>query len=209
MDDESESPRPGGRAPQVSDSGMIDKTTKRNRFLLDRRCQSAVAYRVLAVLAGIGVLYAVAVYVLLGSSAVRSGSVAETRVLFLAVHGAYFVLGGAILVVTTLLLTHRYAGPAVVMESAVAKMRRGDYDGRLTTRAKDFHKGLTEELRHLRDELSEREELRADLLDRLGRSLDSGELTNARELVEQLRAGPTASTTRAAAGAKAVKTSQV
>lgn len=171
----------------MTDPGKTGRRPKRLTFLLDRRGQVGVACRVVALLAGIGVLYAVAVWFLLGSDLVTEANLGEVRLVFLGLHTLYFVLGGAILLVGTLVLTHRFAGPAYVMRIAVARMRRGEYDVRLTTRETDYHKELSEELRQLRDELVAREQRRAHVLVDLQRSLDQGDTARAAELLQLLR----------------------
>ncbi len=158
----------------------------------------------LLVLTGIGALYAVAVWFLIGSDLIWGGSLGQMRLVLMGVHAAYFVIGGGILLVATLLVTHRYAGPALVMERAVDSMRRGEYDTRLSTRAGDFHKDLTLKLRHLRDELREREDARTTLLTELEACLEQGDIAGGRARAEELRKGPTASTAKAAQETAAV-----
>ena len=156
------------------------------RYLLDARPQLTFAALVLCVLAGIGLLYASAVYFLADTELLRDRPVEEVRTVLLIVHTAYFVVGGAILFVTVLLLTHRFVGPAYVMQRAVAGMRRGDYSARLGLRKRDSHRAAVAELRLLRDELAEREDARREMLQRLERFLEAGEMTGARNCVQEL-----------------------
>ena len=160
------------------------------RYLLDRSSQMSVTIHLLSVLACIGLLYAVAVYVLLGSELLYGKTMAELRQVLLGIHTAYFVVGGTILALTALLLTHRYAGPAFVMQRAVRAMRQQDYTSRLNLRVRDFHKPLATELALLRDELAEREDARAEQLRELERSLDAGDEATTRALLAQLMARP-------------------
>ncbi|MDJ0976753.1 MAG: hypothetical protein QNJ98_20020 [Planctomycetota bacterium] len=185
----------------MSDSGKTGSRPKRIRFLLDRRSQLTIAWQVVGVLAGVGLLYAVAVYFLVGSDIVREGSLGDMRILLLCVHALYFLLGGAILLVVTLLITHRFVGPAYVMKNAIAEMRRGRYDARLSTRTRDFHKDLSEELRLLQSELEAGAVRRADLLARLAQCLDEGRIEAAGELIAQLTSevAPAETSPRAAA----------
>lgn len=186
----------------MSDSAGGGRPQKRSRFLLNRPGQSTIAWRLAGILAGVCLLYATAVWFLVGSDLVQGASIAEMRRLLLGVHAAYFVIGGGILLITTLLLTHRYAGPALVMERAVAAMRRGDYDEVLSTRDKDFLKSLTAELSALRDEMRTREERREEMLERLQAGVEAGDVTVVRAILEDLRrrttsAGRTASSAAA------------
>jgi hypothetical protein len=160
------------------------------RYLLDRPSQMTVTIHLLCVLAGIGLLYAVAVYALLGSELLSGWTAAELRRVLLGVHTAYFVVGGTVLALVALLLTHRYAGPAFVMQRAVQAMREGDYTSRLELRRHDFHKPLATELALLRDELAAREEGRAKLLGELEQSLDAGDEAATRALLAKLMDRP-------------------
>ena len=172
----------------MSDSGPSEKPSFVNRrYLLDRPSQMSVTIHLLSVLAGVGLLYAVAVYVLLGSELLDGKSMAELRRVLLGVHTAYFVVGGTILALTALLLTHRYAGPAFVMQRAVHAMRQRDYSSRLHLRLRDFHKPLAQELALLRDELAAQATLRTDLLRELERTLDAGDESHARTVLAKLR----------------------
>ena len=161
----------------------------RRRYLLDRSSQVSVTLHLVSVLAGIGCLYAVAVYVLLGSDMMSGKTTAEMRGVLLGVQLAYFVVGGAILVLTALLLTHRYVGPAHVMRLAIRAMRAADYRPRLNVRRRDYHKSLTRELAVLGDELAAREAERMSLLKDLERSLDAGDDAAARVILQRLLGG--------------------
>lgn len=172
----------------MSDSGPSGKPSFVNRrYLLDRPSQMSVTIHLLSVLACVGLLYAVAVYVLLGSELLDGKSMGELRNVLLGVHTAYFVVGGVILALTALLLTHRYAGPALVMQRAVHAMRHRDYTSRLHLRLRDFHKPLAQELALLRDELAAQQAVRLDLLGELERSLDVGDEAQIRAVLAKLR----------------------
>lgn len=166
------------------------------RYLIEPRSQLGFAGLVLCVLAGIGLLYASAVFFLADTDLLRDRSVGEMRTVLLLVHTAYFVVGGAILFVTVLLLTHRFVGPAYVMHRAVEGMRRGDYSARLRLRRRDCHRDLVAQLRLLRDEMAEREDAQQGTLERLDAYLAAGDAAGARALLQELLA-------RSAARAKA------
>lgn len=150
------------------------------RYLIDRPSQVSVALHVAGVIAGIGLLYAFAVFVVLGSDTFRGKTVGESRLMLLAVHTGYFVIGGAILVVLVLLLTHRFAGPGYVMRQAVERMRRGDYSARLNLRPRDYHKDLARQLTLLQEELAERDRAHAEPLRGLEQASSDGDLAEAR-----------------------------
>ena len=156
------------------------------RYLLDPRPQLTFALLVLTALGGIGLLYASAVYFLADTGLLGGRTVAEVRSFLLMIHTAYFVVGGAILFVTVVLLTHRFVGPAYVIQRAVEGMRRGDFSVRLELRKRDCHRAVVEQLGLLRDELAEREDARQKTGQRLERCLDAGDTTGARACLQQL-----------------------
>lgn len=159
------------------------------RYLLDRQSQLQFSLLVLLVVSGIGLLYAVAIYYLVDSDLVRGRSAGQVRTVLLLVHAAYFIVCGILLFATVLLLTHRFVGPAYVMQMAVEKMRRGDYSGRLSLRDRDFHTGLAGQLREWRAELVARDNARMEVFARLQRCMDDGNDAEARKLVAKLVVG--------------------
>ncbi len=160
------------------------------QYLLERGTQLPFALLILGVLVGLGTLYAGAVWFLADTHLMRDRSAGEVRTVLLLVHTGYGVIGGGILFISTLLLTHRFVGPSFVMRQAVAKMRRGDFTGRLNLRRRDYHKELAEELRQLRDELAERHDRRTLTLESLEACLAKGDVAGARILVAELREQP-------------------
>jgi len=161
---------------------------KRARFLVDWRHQFAVMAQLLGVLFGVGLLYALGLLVLPGQDAMHELSPGEARDVFLRANAIYFALGAAILGVVSLLLTHRVAGPAYVMERAVHGMRKGDYSRRLNLRRRDYLKDLAAAIEALRAETVEKQETRKKKLSDLKSCLGEGDTAAATELVKQLLA---------------------
>lgn len=165
----------------MTEPGIPDKRSRiARRYLLDRSSQIPVVLYIVGTVAGIGLLYAFAVFVLLGSEAMADKSIAENRYLMLTVHAAYSIVGGAILFVLVLLLTHRFTGPAFVMRRAIKCMRKGDYSERLKLRPRDYHKELAQQLALLQKELAVREHAQAELLRDIAQALEEGDLERAR-----------------------------
>jgi len=160
---------------------------RRRRYLVDAGLQVAIALQLLGVLAGIGLLYTVGLFVLPDESALGALAPAELRRVLLKANAIYFALGGAIICVLAILLTHRPAGPALVLRRAVEAMRRGDFDERLSLRRRDYFKPLAAALAELRADLLARDEERARALADLSRCLEEGDIEAARELVARLR----------------------
>jgi hypothetical protein len=176
-----------------SASSQVPTKAHRTRYLLDRAAQLSVTWHLLGVLGGTFLLYAVAIFFLMGPGPVASMSADEARSLLLYVHLGYFGLGGAILAVTVLLLTHRFVGPAHVMRTAVEGMRRGDHSHRLDLRKRDYLQALAQELELMRTELADREARMRDALTLAHRRLDAGDERGAREALETVLDLPRAS----------------
>jgi len=170
------------------------------RYLLDRPSQLQFSMIVLLVVSGVGLLYAVAIYFLVDSDLLQGRSADHIRTVLLLVHVAYFMVGGILLFATVLLLSHRFVGPAYVMQRAVENMRRGDYSGRLSLRKGDFHAGLAKQLRDWRGELVAQDDARMEILARLQRCMDEGNEAEARRLVAQLVVGHAAGRVEPEAG---------
>jgi methyl-accepting chemotaxis protein len=177
----------------MSASAKQDKPSFfKRRYLLDRASQLPFALLILGVLVGIGTLYAAAVFFLADTHLLRGTSVGEMRLVLLVVHTGYGLIGGGILFVSVLLLTHRFVGPAHVMGQAVRKLRKHDFTARLSLRKRDYHKDLAEQLRLLRDELAEASDARTLAYERLETLLENGKVQEALAVVRELRAQPAA-----------------
>lgn len=151
-------------------------------YMVDRKLQLAVAAQLLGVLAGVAVLYVVGLLVLAGgggSDGLTAGEVLRANLI-------YFVLAAAILGVVALLITHRIAGPAFVVERAVRGMTRGDHTARLELRKRDYLKPLAAAVEELRAELDRR----AHVGEELKAALDRGDLDAARTLAERIQPAP-------------------
>lgn len=153
---------------------MTEQTSqaRRRRYLIDGASQLRIAFHILGVVLLIGVLDAVAVYVVSDPSVQGMQSLVDTRLLLLGVHAACLLLGGAFLFWIVVKETHRYAGPAFVMQRALEGMRKGDYGQRLSLRTTDYHNDLAAALDELRSEFAAREVKNARTLHRLERGLE-------------------------------------
>lgn len=163
---------------------------KRKRYVVDRELQATLTIKVLATMAGVGLLYVAGLFVIPGQPALESLSAAETRRLLLSSAAIYFALMTAIVGVVCLLLTHRVAGPAFVVQRALDAMRAGDYAQRVTLRRNDYLKGLAASVLHLAGHLHQKEAERAVIVKDLERCLQEGDLSAARELLTRLRPEP-------------------
>ncbi|HEX5138074.1 MAG TPA: hypothetical protein VFY93_13945, partial [Planctomycetota bacterium] len=98
----------------------------------------------------------------------------------------YLLLAAALLGVVALLITHRIAGPAFVVERALRGMTRGDHSARLELRRRDYLKPLAAAVEELRAELARR----AAACDELKAALDRGDLDAARAAAARVAPAP-------------------
>lgn len=173
-------------------SASPSRTNRRRRYVVDSRMQLSVTMQLVGVLAAVAVLYALAVLVFLSDDAVASLSSGEMRQYLLRANVIYFVLAAAILGVLTIMLTHRVAGPAFVLERAVKGMTEGDYGQRLTLRRRDYLQSLAATLDRFRTHLLEDAHEREEALERLSELLASSDVEEAALLVAELRGRSTA-----------------
>lgn len=159
---------------------------KRSRYFVDSRLQLAVVVPLLGILAVVAVAYAAAIYLLPGASALKSMSADETRSLFLRANIVYFAIAAAGIGAAAVYLTHRIAGPVVVIERALRAMQRGNYGQRLSLRPSDLLPSLAAAVRDLRSRLVEEAEQRRRLAEEVADRLDAGDLDEARKLLVQL-----------------------
>ena len=160
---------------------------KRERYFIDARLQLAVALPLLAVLGVVALAYAAAIYVLPGVGALKGMTAAETRSLFLRANIIYYGIAAVGVAAVAIFVTHRMAGPALVIERAVRALRRGEFEQRLGLRPGDSLRSLADAVTELRGHLVEQAERRQHLLGELASRLDANDLAAARELLVQLR----------------------
>jgi methyl-accepting chemotaxis protein len=159
---------------------------RRGTYIVDRELQFAFVFHFVAALALMGALYVAAVYLLPNAVVLEELGADEMRAYLLRSNLVYFVLATALLCGLSILLTHRVAGPARVIEHAVDGIRDGDFSRRLTLRKRDYLKGLAASVAQLSAHVRKREGERLALLRSIDRCLEENDLPAARELLHQL-----------------------
>lgn len=157
----------------------------RRQYVIDRQLQMGIAGYLAAGLGGVALLCAAALYVFLGGKAVPG--LDPLRRFLLVANATYFILAAGILTLLTILLTHRFAGPAYVMREAIDGMLEGDYGKRLSLRKKDYLKDLAVPLDQLRHTWVRHEENSRQTLENLEGALASGDTEAAQALVKELQ----------------------
>lgn len=157
---------------------------KRSRYMLGSGMQRSVALQLLAVVSAIALLHGLALLAL--GREIRLLSASETRLLFVGFGVFYWLVAIAVVGGAALLLTHRIAGPALVIERAVRALARGDSEPRLQLRPRDYLRSLSDSVLELRVELREQAEQRGRVLRELAAYLRDADARAALECLEQL-----------------------
>jgi len=161
---------------------------KRRITIVDKKLQFSLAITLTSVMAGMAGLYALAIFVLPSTGAMERMNAEETRTFFLGTNMVYFALATMILFTVALLLTHRIAGPAMVIERAVRSALQGDFDQRLSLRKRDHLRELADTISNWRDYLQSSDSEQQRCVTDLERCLSESDIDAAKELVQQLRA---------------------
>ena len=158
------------------------RSFRRLSYLVNNRMQLTMAFYMLAVMVGVAGLYLAALFLLPGQGTIEQLNAQETREVMLRANLIYFVLAACILFTVIILVSHRVAGPAFVVERALKGINAGDLEQRLSLRKRDYLKSMANEVNTLAQSLRERQELLGDL----DRCLQEQDVPAARELVQRM-----------------------
>jgi methyl-accepting chemotaxis protein len=160
----------------------------RKQFLVEPSIQMPLMVSVLGTVVAFSALYLATILILGadGSTLDDPSSRAATR-LGVAVTGAYFLLVLVAVAVVVIRMTHRFAGPARVLERAVRAMLEGDFGQRMAVRSKDMLRSLSAALLEVQTRWSREREQLAEFRGRLAEALEKGDLEAARALEREFR----------------------
>lgn len=166
--------------------GRPQKRTKikRSRYMLASRLQRSVALQLLAVVSAVALLHALALLAL--GPEIRLLQPDETRLLLAGFSSFFWLVTVTLVGGVALLLTHRIAGPALIIERAVRALARGDYEARLDLRPSDYMHSLSDSVAELRGQLREQADQRDRVLLELDAYLREADTEAALESLEQL-----------------------
>jgi hypothetical protein len=133
------------------------KSQRRRQYIVDRTFQLGVTYTVLGVIATVGFLYLAGLWILPDAESLRGAAPTTIRTLLVGTHAGYLILTLGSLAVISIILTHRIAGPAMVLRKAVRSLQAGVFDPRLTLRKRDYLHDLAADLSALASHLRERD----------------------------------------------------
>ncbi len=173
---------------EVSTSEKKGSKHGRWKYVIDARMQFSVLYMVLGVLALTSFAFIGAAVTLPESDALVGLTPTEVSTLTIQIAAVYFLFSFASLTWITLVLTHRVAGPAFVLERAVREMDRGNFESRTRLRKKDYLKSLSEALTEHASTLREERAMRLESLDRILESVRAGDVAVAESLLKSLAA---------------------
>ncbi|MHC4954684.1 MAG: hypothetical protein ACYTGZ_12430, partial [Planctomycetota bacterium] len=132
---------------------MTKRINRRRTRIVDTKLQVSLAVTLTGVMAGVAALYALGLYVLPSTGAMERMNAEETRVFFLGTNLVYFALATMILFSVALILTHRVAGPAMVIERAIRGTMSGEFNHRLQLRKRDHLQPLAKTILEWRNQL--------------------------------------------------------
>ena len=140
---------------------------KRKRLVVDKKWQLSVTAGIGGFALAAGILCLLGTYALSIADPVERISGQQMAMLALAVTGGYFAIVITFVVVAAIRITHRVAGPALVIGRALAALREGRYDSRLTLRKGDYLQDVAAEAKrlteHLQRERDEHERIRSEI----------------------------------------------
>jgi HAMP domain-containing protein len=174
----------------LEENGVSDEPArsivKRERYLIEARSQFALALPLVAIPLVVALAYALAIYLLPGEVALSAMTPEEARRISFHASLLYLAFATVAMAAAAVFLTHRFVGPARVIERAIREMSAGKYDQRVSLRPRDHLQSLASALMDLRDQLRERDERRRQLVRELASRLDEEDVKGARDLLIQL-----------------------
>lgn len=158
-------------------------TQARRNYIVDREFQLGVATAGATVVVVFGLLLAGAIFLLPNDGFLDGLRGDQVKSLLVGTHAAYYLLVAGWIVVGMILVTHRVAGPAMVLQRAVEAFKDGNYDARLNLRKRDYLKTLARSMGDLGAELERRDEAHERLRAAAIAAVESGDLDLLREEV--------------------------
>lgn len=176
---------------------------QRKRLVVDKKWQLSVTAGIGGFALAAGVLCLLGTYVLSIADPVDRLSGQEMAMLALAVTGGYFAIVITFLVVAAIRITHRVAGPALVIGRALAALREGRYDSRLTLRKGDYLQEVAAEAKRLTEQLQRQRDDHERIRSEIAAAVERGDRAVALKLLVHLGAANDALATPGSPSAKA------
>jgi len=156
------------------------KGFRRWRYVVDWRAQFGTALQIVGVLAAICLICAVGVNFVKSNEALEAMAPEAIRNFLFRATSVQFVINAITLTILAVYLTHRFAGPAFVLERAVRESLKGDHSRPVKLRERDYLKPLAGAVEELRHRAEDQERLIAEVTARL----EASDADGARELLK-------------------------
>jgi methyl-accepting chemotaxis protein len=166
------------------------KLNRGRHYIIDSKAQIGPTSQIVTTLIIVCSVFAVGLLYFTKDNPLFEMDAAEFRGFILQVFALYLLVSVTIFSVMVISLTHRFVGPANVIQRALNGILEGEYSHRVTLRRKDHLKSLADSVNDVREKLRVRQENRLKLLANLERCLVERDLSAASELVQRLREEP-------------------
>ena len=163
------------------------KHNRRRHYIIDSKSQIGPTSQIVTTLIIVCIVFAVGLLYFTKDNPLFEMDAEQFRGFILQVFALYLLVSVTIFSVMVISLTHRFVGPANVIQRALHGIMDGEYDHRVTLRRKDHLKSLAGSVDTLREKLQLREKTRLKILADLERCLIERDLPAASELVQRLR----------------------
>jgi hypothetical protein len=162
---------------------MSKSKSSRRSYLIDRPLQLSVVFWIVGIIAVVGVVGIGAILILPDAEQLEGVSGENLRILLLGMNAAHFILAAGAAAVAAILISHRVAGPSLVLGRAVEALREGRFDPRLTLREKDYLHSLADQLQDLNDHLKAKRDAQRELLQQIESCVDRQDLAGIKALL--------------------------
>lgn len=159
---------------------------RRRSIVVDPTMQWPAALAVGGVILGALVLMSIARYLQSGPDVADLSGEGAAR-LAVIWNAVFLVFVLAAVVTYVLILTHRVAGPARVLEEAIAGMAENDFERRIHLRRRDYLRRLAAGISDLSDKMRRDRDRQRNALDRIERDLKAGDAEAARKSLVSYR----------------------
>jgi len=161
---------------------------RRKTYIVDKPYQYGMIFTLLGAMMVTAFLIVSSYFVLPAAEIFEQLSGEQIRDIILKLNGSFFGITLTVAGMIMLLLSHRVAGPAMVLKRAVRGFLRHDYSERTKLRKKDYLQDLSALLSELGQHLELQDSARQDFVAAMQSSLDQQDLEGARSTLAEFAA---------------------
>ena len=163
---------------------------KLKNYLLDMSLQLPIVLGLVGLLSVVTLLFAFVLSAMATPETYSGMTGEDIKTLTMRLNAAYFAVSAAATIVFLTIVTHRIAGPAMVIREAIRGMVEGDHSRRTSLRSGDFLTDVAEAATQLKSSLADREAQRRQFLEGVAGHLSAGETDEALALVNEALGQP-------------------